>query len=53
LSRDWDFGVFEVKALEALLPNAQLRVLEDGDQMLQEDRPDLISGWIVDFLKKL
>ncbi|MCZ6534415.1 MAG: alpha/beta fold hydrolase [Chloroflexi bacterium] len=47
------FGEAEAKVLRALIPNAELRVLDDGGHLLQEDRPDLLSSWIVDFLGRL
>ena len=47
------FGVSEARALEVLLPNTELRTLDDGGSLLQEDRPDLLSRWIVDFLRRL
>ena len=47
------FGEAEAKVLRALIPNAELRVLNDGGHLLQEDRPDLLSSWIVDFLERL
>ena len=47
------FGVSEARALKALLPRTELRTLDDGGSLLQEDRPDLLSRWIVDFLRRV
>ena len=47
------FDEDEAKALRSLIPKAELRVLEDGGHLLQEDRPDLISKWILDFLERM
>lgn len=51
--QDPSFGISEARALERLLPNSELRTLDDAGALLQEDRPDLLSRWIVDFLSRL
>ena len=49
---DPTFGIPEAKALQARLPHTELRILDDGGHLLQEDRPDLLSRWIIDFLQR-
>ncbi len=43
-------GRAEATLLQGLIPRSELQVLDDGGYLLQEDRPDLLSDWILSFL---